>query len=334
VRYHEGTRLAVHLKEHTMETRSFGNTGISVTALGIGTLTMSPLQRGLAPSEGARVILAALERGVRFVDTAQMYGSYPHVALALADWGGETITVTTKSTARTSTEMLAAIEQARQEMNLDIIDGFLLHAVRGAEDLQERESAIEALQKAKERGVVRAIGASTHSVNALQVLVDDPRIEILHPIVNQVGFGILDAGLDETMRLLTRAKSLGKGVYAMKAMGGGHLRHRSVEVLHWALTQKQIDAAAVGMTSLDEVEMNVAIAEKRPISDELMQRVSSQSRKLFVNEALCKGCGECVRFCEHEALNIEGGKAHPNPRRCVLCGYCAPHCPHFAIRVI
>ncbi len=317
-----------------MESRTFGNTGISVTALGIGTLTMSPMQRGLSPSEGAAVILAALERGVRFIDTAQMYGSYPHVALALADWGGEAVTVTTKSTARTSTEMLAAIEQARREMNLDIIDGFLLHAVRSADDLQERESAVEALQKAKERGVIKAIGASTHSVKALAALVEDPRIEILHPIVNQVGFGILDAGLDDTMRLLSRAKTLGKGVYAMKAMGGGHLRHRSEEVLNWALTQKQIDAAAVGMTSLDEVEMNVLIANKRKVPEDLVQRVNSQRRRLFINEMLCKGCGECMRFCEHEALKLEGGKARSESSRCVLCGYCAPRCPHFAIRVI
>lgn len=317
-----------------MDKRTFGKTGIQVTSLGLGTLTMSPMQRGLSPSEGAKVILAALERGIRFVDTAQMYGSYPHVGLALADWGGEAITITTKSTARTSTDMFAAVDQARREMHLDVIDGFLLHAVRSAEDLQEREPAIEALLKAKERGIIKAIGASTHSVTALRALVNDPRLEILHPIVNQVGFGILDAGLDDTLQLLSQAKAQGKGVYAMKALGGGHLRHRTVEVMKWILAQKAVDAAAIGMTSIDEVEMNVTIAEGRPVSEDLQKRVGEQGRRLFINEMLCKGCGACVKICEHQALSLKGGKARSDVARCVLCGYCAPHCPHFAIRVI
>ena len=68
-----------------MQTTSLGRSGLKVSRLCFGTLTMSPLQKDLSPKEGARLLIHAYERGVTFLDTADLYGTYPHISLALKD---------------------------------------------------------------------------------------------------------------------------------------------------------------------------------------------------------------------------------------------------------
>ena len=317
-----------------MKKATLGLTGIPVTRLGIGTLTMSPMQRSLSIDDGSRVILAALEGGIGFIDTAQMYGSYPQVAAALKAWKGPRPTVTTKSAAATKEAMTAAVEEARNRLRLDVIDGFLLHAVKNAEDFERRRPALDVLLEAKARGWIRAIGASSHAVGTIGFLVGQREIEILHPIVNKGGFGVLDATLEQMLHILADARRRGIGIYAMKPLGGGHLRHQAAEALAWILERPEVDAAVVGMTSRAEVEMNLAIADGKPVSDDLRSRVAGQPRRLFMNEALCQRCGKCLEVCDHHAIVKDGDKYRIDYSRCVTCGYCAPHCPGFALRII
>ena len=61
-----------------------GKTGIEVSRLCFGALTMSPLQCDMPPERGAELILYAYERGVDFVDTAEYYRNYAHIKPALA----------------------------------------------------------------------------------------------------------------------------------------------------------------------------------------------------------------------------------------------------------
>ncbi|MBR0026137.1 MAG: aldo/keto reductase, partial [Clostridia bacterium] len=66
-----------------MEYRYLGNTGMLVSRLCFGTLTMGPLQRDLSAKEGAALLELAFSCGVNFLDTAEIYGTYPHVKEAL-----------------------------------------------------------------------------------------------------------------------------------------------------------------------------------------------------------------------------------------------------------
>ena len=68
-----------------MQMNALGRSGLVVSRLCFGTLTMSPLQRDLSPEAGAKLLVHAYERGVRFLDTADLYGTYPHIRLALKD---------------------------------------------------------------------------------------------------------------------------------------------------------------------------------------------------------------------------------------------------------
>ena len=317
-----------------MEAKTLGKTGIKVTPLCFGTLTMSPMQRSLSVEEGAEVILHGLESGITYIDTAQMYGSYAQVKMALEKWPGPRPVVSSKSAAKSKTEMEKAIDECLEQTGLDYIDVFLLHAVRDIADFESRSEALKALANAKESGKIRAIGASSHSAKTIEYLSEKSEIEVLHPMLNMEGIGILDASLDEMIEFLRRAKKNGKGIYAMKPLGGGHLKGNATSALRWIFDSELVDSVAVGMTTFEEIDMNIAIAQGKEIDHDFAARVCGQPRRLFINEMICVNCGSCIKSCQQGAI-IAGEKTPVvDHSKCVLCGYCAPECPKFAIRII
>ena len=317
-----------------MKKQKLGKTGIEVSLLGLGTLTMSPMQRGLDVAAGADVILHALAQGITFIDTAQMYGSYPQVAAALRLWKGPAPVVASKSAANTRDAMQAALEECMQKTGLSKIDVFLLHAVRDAADLEARREALAYLREAREKGLIRAVGASSHSARTIELLAETDGIEVLHPMYNRDGIGILDATIDEMTDILRRARDRGIGIYAMKPLGGGHLRNDAAAALRWLFASHAVDAAVVGMTSKDEVDMNVRLARNEAVDDNFARQVAGRERRLFINTGICINCNACVKTCQQNAL--QPGEKSPviDHALCVLCGYCAPVCPKFAIRIV
>ncbi len=317
-----------------MKKNRLGKTGIEVSQLALGTLTMSPMQRGLSVDDGSAVILHALTKGINFIDTAQMYGSYPQVGAALQKWLGPEPVIASKSAIKTYDGMMQAIEDCCKALHRKTIDIFLLHAVRDAADLQSREGALNALLEARQRGLIKATGASSHSAKTIALLAEDERIDVLHPMINRDGIGILDASLDEMISFLGKARENGKGIYAMKPLGGGHLRQEAAAALKWLFDSNLADCAAVGMTSFDEVDMNVAITAGLEIDAAFAGKVAGQDRRLFINEMICRNCGACIEACQQGALKPGEKSPKIDHSLCVLCGYCAPKCPAFAIRII
>ena len=48
----------------------------------------------------------------------------------------------------------------------------------------------------------------------------------------------------------------------------------------------------------------------------------------------CLGCGDCAKVCQYDAICIENGIAHVDPRNCVACGMCVKECPNHLISLI
>jgi aryl-alcohol dehydrogenase-like predicted oxidoreductase len=316
-----------------MKRVKLGNTGIEVSELCFGTLTMSWLQANLPPEEGSPAIRRALDLGVDFVDTGQAYRTYPHVAEALRGRRRKPI-ITTKSHARDYDDMKTAVEEALASMGLDHIDIFLFHLVRSEEDFVERRGAIDCLLEYKQKGIIRALGLSTHTIEGLKPALNHPELEIVLPCINRKGLGINDGTLEELLPVLRELHVMGKGVYAMKPLGGGHLFHEVAESLNFVRGLDAVDALAVGMKTPTEVEMNVCIFNDEPVPAEIAERAKQATKRLIVYHHICKGCGTCVENCDQGALSIVDEKAVVDGSKCILCGYCAEECPVFAIRVI
>ncbi|AKX94440.1 aldo/keto reductase [Moorella thermoacetica] len=315
-----------------MQYTTLGTSGIRVSRLCFGSLTMGPLQAGLTIKEGAGLIRRALELGVNFIDTAQCYNNYPYIRAALKGWSGEVV-VATKSYDYTAEGMALSLEEARREMDREVIDIFLLHEQETALTLAGHRPALDYLLEARERGLVRAVGISSHAVEAVRVAATMPEIDVIHPLYNRAGLGILDGTREEMLAAITLAHTRGKGIYAMKALGGGHLAGEARAALEFVLKTPGIDAVAVGMQSPAEVEANVAWCSGREPGEDVLSRLQARKRCLLIEE-WCQGCGNCVRRCPQGALEVIEGRAVVDPERCILCGYCAGACRDFCIKVI
>ena len=135
-----------------MEYVILGETQLRVSRLCFGALTIGPLQRNMSQQEGGAILRKALEAGINFIDTAQLYGTYSYIRQALKGWTGQVI-IASKSYAYTAKDMQVALEEARRELDLDVIPIFLLHEQESEHTIRGHWSALEYLltAKAKER---------------------------------------------------------------------------------------------------------------------------------------------------------------------------------------
>lgn len=311
---------------------SLGTSGLRVSRLCFGSLTVGPLQAALSIAAGAAVIRHALELGVNFIDTAQCYNNYPYIRQALKGWP-HPVVVASKSYDYTRAGMARSLEEARREMDLEVIDIFLLHQQETALTIAGHRPALEYLLEAREKGLVRAVGISTHAVAATRAAAVMPEIDIIHPLYNQTGLGIIDGSREEMLAALTLAHNNGKGIYIMKPLGGGHLATQARQALRFALDTPGVAAVAVGMQSRAEVDINAAWFSGREPLPELLKQVESRRRRLHIGTD-CRGCGNCVNRCPQGALQLVDGRARVDEGCCIFCGYCAGECQDFCIKVI
>ena len=320
-----------------MEITTLGTSGLAVSRLCIGSLTVSPVQANLPPERAAQVLAYAFSRGIRFTDTAQYYENYPLLRRALQLYGKDDVVISTKTYAYSRELAEAAVEQARRELDRDVIDIFMLHEQESYETLRGHREALEYLFECKARGIIRAVGASMHHIAAVRGVCQLHRrgipLDVIHPIFNRGGYGIADGTIADMQTAVSEAHGLGIGVFAMKVLGGGHLFRDAAAAFDFALDQPYIDAVAVGMQSEAEIDANLAYFATRTFPPAARDTLYKKSRHLHI-EDYCEGCGACVRRCAQGALTLSAGHASVDMEKCVLCGYCSRVCPLFAIKVL
>lgn len=189
------------------------------------------------------------------------------------------------------------------------------------------------MQDYKAKGIIRAIGISTHAVGIVRRAAEIKEIDIIFPIINKLGIGIVGDSIEGMIKAISKAYKTGKGLYAMKALGGGHLIDQLEKAFNFVRKIQGISSVAVGMVNQEELGLDLKIFNDEDISQELLTQKIKPSKRLFISR-FCKGCGTCVKACPNNALSLKNGKAVVDHKLCILCGYCNPVCPEFAIRLI
>lgn len=315
-----------------MQRIKLGNSNIEVSRLCFGSLTMTPFQANLTEEEGAYLIEYAYDKGINFIDTAEIYDNYNYIKRALKGIKREDFVISTKSYAYTEELAKESLDLALKELATDYIDIFLLHEQESIHTVRGHFDAIKYFLKQKEKGIIRSIGISTHRIAGSEAARDVKEIDILHPIVNKKGIGIQDGNIDEMLDMLKMVKEQGKGIYGMKPLGGGHLISEAESSFNFVKNIDSIDSIAIGMQSTDEIDANIHLLEYGYIPEYLKDKLKHKKRNLIVAD-YCVGCGRCVERCRQNGIEIIKGRATPN-ENCILCGYCAAVCPEFCIKVI
>lgn len=317
----------------TLPQVELGKTGLKVSRLIFGSLPMGPMQSNTPVAQGAAIIRYALDRGVNWVDTATSYRTYAHVREALRGFPGQVI-VSSKTHARTREQAQEDVRAALAGLDRVRLDIFLVHGAKAEDPLGERGDVLRCLLEYQASGVIGVVGVSTHLVRVVRQAARMPEIQVIHPLINQTGMGIVDGTAEEMTEAIADAHARGKGIYAMKALAGGNLLPQRVKSLRYVMDLPGVDAVAVGMLNTGEVDYNLAVFGGEPLTPELEAGAPINTKRLVIPPTLCKGCGDCLAACTNDALSLVDEKCKVDADRCILCGYCSPVCKQFAIRIV
>src|SRR5206468_1546245 len=157
---------------------------IEVSRLAMGTGTdgsggSSNQTKKLGVNGLADLFKAGYDHGITFWDSADQYGTHPHVKAALKlGIPREKVTILTKTHASTEKEMRADLDRFRRELGTDYIDILLLHCMIDGDWPERKKGAMAVISEAQEKGIVRTHGTSCHTLEALKTAAHTPWVQV------------------------------------------------------------------------------------------------------------------------------------------------------------
>ncbi|MDD4632073.1 MAG: aldo/keto reductase [Proteiniphilum sp.] len=241
-----------------------GNSGLDVSRIALGTGSKGGAkasnQTRLGMESFTKMAHHAYEKGISFFDMADSYGSHQYVGNAIKSLPREKLTLLTKIwTHEDGSDKIVPVRESldryRQEMNTDYIDIVLMHCLMKGGWSNNRKHYMEGLSKAKQDGIIKAVGVSCHNWDAMVEAVDNPWVDVIMARINPFQ-SHMDGTPDVVKELLGKAKKNGIGVIGMKIFGEG--RHVSdderEQSLRFALTDANIHCMTLGMESTAHVD--------------------------------------------------------------------------------
>jgi aryl-alcohol dehydrogenase-like predicted oxidoreductase len=248
-----------------MEYVDFGQTGLRVSRLSIGTGTNGwggrSEQTDLGLEELTGLLRAAYDLGITFWDTADGYGSHRHVARALQDVPRENVVIATKTTAHSGRAVRRDVERFLRELQLQALDVVLLHCVMSGNWPRSKRNEVKTLAQAKDEGLVRAVGVSCHSLGALRAAVESDWVDVVLARINYAGIN-MDGSPEQVAPLIEQLYAAGKAVYGMKVLGAGRLAHDARAAIQYVLGLGTVHALTIGISRQEDLRQNVRLIEE------------------------------------------------------------------------
>jgi hypothetical protein len=326
-----------------MEKVMLGRTDLPVTKMALGGIPLSTIMSGNTEEEIEQVIHAALDAGINFIDTSRVYlDSEANIGKVLEQRKSRCF-IATKTMSRGYEEILADLEESLRELNVDSVEIFQAHHM-SKDDIPlflKKGGGLDAFTKAKERGLTRFIGVTSHYLDCLIELVKTGEFDtVMFP------YNVVER--DAEKELMQLARKMNVGTLVMKPLSGGALRQ--IEGSLRFLLDKPVDVILTGMSSVEELNENLAIIKRnRPLSHEELKSLEAEVAHL--GKMFCRRCGYClpcpndIRIPEMIQMmyqSMQGLSYEELPERkkrmgpgllmwyeaCTECGECEKKCPY------
>lgn len=248
-----------------IDTVQLGETGMKVPRLALGTGSYgwkkTSAQKKIGEEKFVQLAQHAYDRGVKFFETADMYGTHEFVGKAMKKVGRENVTLLTKIMVYEHQDWYKpesfqkSVDRFRKEMNTDYIDILLLHCMVNSEWPDEYKRYMDDFSEAKQKGIIKQVGLSCHDFGAMKIAAENPWADVLLARINYNG-AKMDGSPQDVMAVLKKAKDNGKGIIGMKIFGCGDLtkdeqRQKSLE---YVIKSGNVDCMTIGMESIAQVD--------------------------------------------------------------------------------
>jgi len=282
---------------------------VSVPQIALGTVELG-LPYGLGVDgevtqptfeQAERLVHAALDKGIRFIDTARAYGDSEEILgrclagrradLVLATKVGPLL-IEGRSDAELAKDILASVEQSLRLLRTDYVDWLMLHSAT-LMHVQQLERFMGPIDTLRQQGKIRVFGASIYD-DALQASLGQPELACL-----QVAASSIDRRV-ENVRAQHPADSKDFVIRSVLLRGALTERYRalppSMQPLHDAITKLDriaVDAGIsltelayryatefdglmlIGTASVSELEQAINFVERGPLSAEIIAAIRS-----------------------------------------------------------
>jgi 1-deoxyxylulose-5-phosphate synthase len=259
-----------------------GKTGIQMSRLGQGT----GVHGGNRQSDQTRMGFAKLvglmqhayDRGIRFFDLADLYGTHVYFREALRTMERDKLAILTKlwwrydgpenqTSAPERRQMAkAALERFRHELATDYIDIVLLHCLTTPGWDKQMQPYMDVLAAEKEKGRVRAVGVSCHDFRAMETAANTPWVDVILARINMKGGKevMMDGSREAVEGVLRTARSNGKAIIGMKIFGEGRLADQRDACMKYAQENGLLDAMTIGFHTPEQIDEVLRLMGKYP----------------------------------------------------------------------
>lgn len=314
-----------------MDKMRLGKTNLEVNKNGFGAL---PIQR-CNMAEAVEILKKAYENGINFYDTAHFYtDSEEKMGNAFEDIPREDIYLASKTAAETPEVFWSDLETSLKSMKTDYLDLYQFHNISFVP--KENDEVFKAMIEAREKGMIRHIGITTHKITFANEAIESGLYETL-----QYPFSYLSG--DEEIELVKKCEKNDVGFIAMKAMGGGLITNSKASFAF--LNQFDNVLPIWGIQKISELDEFLSYDENTILDDELKSEIENDKKEL--GEDFCRGCGYCmpcpedikISTCARMSLWIRRFPTEPNmdektqklmedTKNCIECYACVDNCPY------
>jgi hypothetical protein len=263
--------------------RRLGRTGLLVSEVGFGGAHVATVD------EGEEALVRAFSLGVNFVETGRAYGESEYLigrALRRLGDGAPPVYVASKTLKRSRDGALNELERSLAHLGLDSVDIYQMNDVNDESWAQVMADggALEGLQEAREQGLVRFIGLTSHSPEVLRWAVESGQfdtIEAKYSPFNREGEAVIRLAHRRDIGIIGMKPFGGFGMLgSLKASPTGQALNAGA-LLRYALSNRHLSVVIPGMRSVREVEENVTVAASyRPMTSGQKARVRQQAEAL------------------------------------------------------
>lgn len=253
---------------------TLGKSGIKSTLLGMGTgfsgynRSSNITRAGVAET----IIHQAYEKGIRFFDCADSYGTHPFTAAALKGVPRESYTLSSKiwvgpggipETERPDADKV--IDRFRKELNTDYLDLVQIHCMTDAKWTDKQKKQMDILENLKAKKIIHAHGVSVHSLEAMEASVDNPWIDVIHVRINPFGEVMDKNNASAVIPVIAKLHAAGKGIIGMKLIGNGNFKNDSEKIdasLRYVLGLGTVDMIIVGFELPEQIDNYIGRVRK------------------------------------------------------------------------